>query len=284
VTLTRVSATIADLAPMTKRMGRPILFLMGDAAFDNFAVDIDFAHHQIAFRDPDHVDKPAGGIEMPLRTVRGVRVVPASIEGAPTEDFWFGLGNAGELLIYQSYYEPNALLNGRRTSERQAGGIGALVAETVAVVRHVTFGGVTFGDMPAAFIPSAIAGQASDSVHGMIGTPILSRFRLIVDYRHDRLYAMPDRAAVPAAFDKDRLGLVLTEADSGYTVTFVAPHSPAESAGFKAGDRIASIDGKSAGGLTRTALTALRYGRAGLVVALTLPDGSVRRVTLADYF
>ena len=44
---------------------------------------------------------------------------------------------------------------------------------------------------------------------------------------------------------KDRIGLMLDRKDTtGFSVTFVSPRSPAESAGFKKGDRIALIDGR----------------------------------------
>jgi membrane-associated protease RseP (regulator of RpoE activity) len=188
------------------------------------------------------------------------------------------------MLVYQSYYAPNKLLDGRRTSQRLAGGVGALVAETVAVVHHVTFATIQLEAMPAAFIPSSVAGAASDSVYGDIGMPILSRFRLIVNYSRQRLYAIPYGDVTRRPFSQDRLGLVLVAGDAACETRFVAPHSPAEAAGFAVGDKIASIDGRPCATWPQSVLSDLRYRPAGTTVALTMANGSVRRVLLADYF
>ena len=43
------------------------------------AVDIDFVHHRIAFRDPKTVTKPAGAIAVPSIELDGERVAPLSV-------------------------------------------------------------------------------------------------------------------------------------------------------------------------------------------------------------
>jgi hypothetical protein len=284
VALSHVKVSVVDLESLAKRIGHPMPVLIGDEAFNAYAVDIDFERRRITFRDPAQLEVPAGAVEVPLPRVKGVPVVPISIEDGPSKNFWFGLGNSGEILIYQSYYDAAKLLEQRRQSLRAAAGLAGVVSETVAVVHGITFAGTRLGEMPAAFVPRAITGAQSDSVYGQIGLPILSRFRLVVDYSHDRLYATPYRDATRAPFEKDRLGMVVVPDDSVFTVTFVAPHSPAEGAGYKVGDRLVAIDGRPPKRWARPALADLRYGAAGRTVTLTTADGNVRQVTLTDYF
>jgi membrane-associated protease RseP (regulator of RpoE activity) len=138
--------------------------------------------------------------------------------------------------------------------------------------------------VPAAFIPQNLVGTKSNVIAGDLGLPILARFRLILDYSHGRLYALPYADAVQAPLPKDRLGLFLNREAAGFAVEFVAPNSPAQAAGFKVGDKIALIDGKAVQAWPEGALAELRYSATGTNVAFTMVKGSVRLVKLADYF
>lgn len=284
MTLPGTTASPVDFRELSKRVGYPLTFLLGDDAFAELSVDIDFRRHRIVFSKPATQSKPRGAVELPLIRVDGIPLVPVSIEGAPPAEFELGLGNSGELLVYQSYYESHKLLLGRKISKRLAGGTGGFIEEPVGTLEHIDFAGVTFGRMPAAFILQNLAGTVPSIVAGDLGLPILARFRLILDYSHKRLYLVPYGNAALAPFPKDRLGLFLTKEGDGFLVQFVAPDSPAVAAGFKVGDKITHIDGKPAEAWPGTSFTDVRYGATGTNLIFTMHDGSIRRVKLADYF
>jgi hypothetical protein len=284
MTLQDTAASAVDFASLAKHVGHPMPFLLGDDAFNELEVDIDFAHHSIAFRAPASQAKPAGAVEVPLTRVQDLRLVPVSIEGATPAQFALGLGNSAELLVYQSYYGAHKLLEGRQTSQRLGGGSGGFLPEDVATLNRAEFAGVELLKMPAAFIPATHTASLSNEIAGNIGLPILARFRLIIDYSHDRLYAIPNADAVRMPFNKDRLGLALNEEDAGFAVGFVAPNSPAQAAGFKVGDKIALINGKPVQEWPQTALADLKYGAIGTGLAFTMEGGGLRQVKLADYF
>lgn len=284
LTLLDATASVVDFGPLARHMGHPLPFLLGDGAFNELAVDIDFAHHRIAFSDPASQTKPDGAVEVPLIPVEDLHLVPVSIEGAPPAQFELGLGNSGEILVYQPYYESHKLLEGRRLSKRLAAGTGGFIPETVATLSRAEFAGVTFSNMPAALILSSVAGTTSDLIAGDIGLPVLTHFRLILDYSHERLYAVPYADAARASFAKDRLGIFLTKDEVGFVVEFVAPNSPAQAAGFKVGDKITLIDGKAAQAWPEASFAGLRYGASGSNVAFTMRDGGTRQVKLVDYF
>lgn len=284
MTLANTAASVVDFSPLAKHVGHPLPFLLGDDAFNELAVDIDFAHHRIAFRDPASQARPDGAVEVPLIPVEDLHLVPVSIEGAPPAQFELGLGNSGDILVYQPYYESHKLLDGRRLSKRLAAGTGGFVVEPVTVLNRAEFAGITFVNMPAALIPSSAAGTTSSLIAGDIGLPILTQFRLILDYSHQRLYAVPYTDAGRTPFAKDRLGLTLTKDDAGFAVEFVAPGSPAVAAGFKAGDKVTLINGKAAQAWPETVFADLKYGASGTNLDFTMQGGGVRQVKLADYF
>lgn len=287
MTLDSVSATPVDLAGSARRIGHALPMIVGSDVLAHLIVDIDFARQQIAFRDPARgAAAPEGAVEIPMRVVNGYPVVPVSLEGAAPASFYVGLGNSGEALVYPSYYRGHHLMDGRPTSVRLAGGIGAFSAETVATVRGVRFAGVSMGAMPVALIPEKLAGDEPPDIAGNIGLAVLSRFRLIIDKPHGRMYVIPYNGAARVPFAKDRLGLALNDAGDGraFVVGLVAPHSPAEGAGFAVGDTVVAIDGRPAAAWSPGAVLGLRYGTAGTAVTFTVNGGASRRLALADYY
>lgn len=284
LTLPETNASVADFAALTRHLGHPVPLLLGDNAFDGLVMDIDFAHHRLALRDPSKLQIPAGAAKVPIIRAEGNFLIPFSIEGAAPVDFELGLGNSGDLLVYQSYYEAHKLLEGRRLSKRLGIGSGGIVPEPIGTLRSAQFAGFRFENMPAAFIPASLAGTESSTIAGDLGLPLLARFRLIIDYSHNWLYAIPYADSIHEPFPKDRLGLWLNKKDSGLTVEFIAPDSPASSVGFSIGDQVAQIDGRAAQAWSEMALADLRYRPNGSSLVFTMEDGSVRRVKLADYF
>jgi PDZ domain len=260
-------------------VGQPLVFRLGEELFDQVAVDIDFANRRVAFLDPNTVSKPAGAIEVPLIEQNGERVVPVSVDGAAPAQFEFELGNMnGPLMVTPAYAQTHELLESRPTSQRLSGPF----SETVVSVDHLNFAGVDFASSPIAIVPDSQLPPAS--IVGGIGLPLLEKFRLIIDYPHNRLYAIPNDAAVKVPIAKDRIGLLLGIKGSTFVVAFVAPKSPAAAAGLKKGDEIALIDGKGVSAWSVRDLIGFQMADTGTTHVFTMADGTVLRVTAADFF
>ena len=259
-------------------------FTLSDDLFNALAVEIDFAHHRIAFRDPASVTKPAGAMDIPLIHGLEARTVPVSIEGTAPVQFEMYLGDPAPLTVYEPYYKAHKLLENRTTSIRLGGGLGGRPQEPVATLGRAQFAGVDFIKVPGVFPSNAVRGDSSDKVSGNIGLQMLSRFYLIIDYSHDRLYAVPDRAALRAPFAKDRLGLYFTRHDDYLAVLFVSPGSPAEKAGLKSGDTVTAINRKPLHEWQPSEIANLPFARAGSSVTFTLADGDIKHVNESDYF
>jgi PDZ domain/Aspartyl protease len=284
MTLQDITASPVDFSPLAAHIGHELPLLLGDDAFDQSSVDIDFAHHRISFSKPGSQPKPDGAIVLPITCVDHIPLVPVSVEDAPPAQFELGIGNSSEALIYQSYYDAHHLPGDRQTSKRLAAGTGGIIVEPVAELHRVRFAGFTFTNMPAAFIPASQTGTASALIAGNIGLPVLSRFRLIIDYSHAQVYAVPYGDVTQLPLPKDRLGAFVIKQEDGFVVKFIAPDSPAQASGFKAGDTIAAIDGKPSQSWTQNSFDELRYRSRGTSVSFTLQNGSTRQVELADYF
>lgn len=282
--LDKLSIAAIDVAPVGRRLGHPLPFILGGEVFNELAIDIDFANRRLAFRDPDRMTKPAGAVEVPLKQAQGIRSVPVSVEGGPAVLFDFDIGNGSPLLVFPAYYEPHGLLKGRRTSQALGGAVGGVHPETMSTIKRLSFATVDFTDVPTVFPSPSNVGLNNNLTVGNVGLPIIDRFHIIVDFSHDRAWLTPEPGRIAAPFVRDRLGMSIVPHDTDMAVEFVSPGGPAEAMGFKIGDRITQIDRKPQAAWPTDTLRALAQEPAGTVVEFTLSDGSVRRVRLADYY
>ncbi len=82
--------------------------------------------------------------------------------------------------------------------------------------------------------------------NGLIGNVLLSRFQVVLDYRHSLIWIKPAKK-YRQEYVYDRSGLTLIASGQRFTdivVQSVLPNSPAEEAGIRRGDEIMSINGR----------------------------------------
>lgn len=272
-----VTVAVMDLSAIAQALGRPVPVLLGKEMMNQAITDIDFAARRIRLVAPEAFVPPPGTVELPLTPVKGLRAVPVAIEDGPTVLAMFDLGNGSPLALFPGYAAEARLTEGRRVSAVMAGGVGGAAPAALFNLSRLSIGGHVFENVPATLRP-ADGVWARDDAAANVGLPIFSRFRLMIDFGGDRLFLQPGPdLARPLA--RDRSGLNTVVRDGKRVVRFVAPGSPAEAGGWKAGDVIVDIDG---GGIDPEN----HWGEAaaGRTVTLTLEGGERRALTLADYF
>lgn len=285
LTLKALPLAVMDLSGVSSQIGRPLELVIGRDLFDQLVVTIDAQRGTLTLVDPAQFTPEKGSVSVHVDAEGPLRVVEASIEGGKSARLHFDLGNGTPLVLYPAYWQRSGLLQGRRSSQALVGGVGGSVAAATVAVRSVSFGGVNFPNVPAILMPAA--GGAGDTmrVDGNIGFPILARFRLSIDYPHDRMWLVPVTNVVAAPFDRDRSGLGVQAGVTGLTVKLVAPHSPASAAAMHVGDVIVAIDGRKVGpDYVTSGLSRWRMGPSGRSMTFTLADGSMRSLRLADSY
>ncbi|MET0271641.1 MAG: aspartyl protease family protein [Phenylobacterium sp.] len=269
---------VMDLAAITRVVQRPVQVILGRDIFDNAVVDIDFAARQITFL-PRETFEPPPGEPLPLTASGSLRSFPIAIGGIHTAAI-LDLGNAGALLVDRAFADGHSLLAGRRASTQLAVGADGPRESAIFSLDDVRVGGMSFNGVPT----TATTGLSSRAPAN-VGLALLSRFHLTVDFAGDRLWMQPYPKAEAAAFRKNRAGLSLVAEGGHLMVTHVAPGSPALAAGWRIGDMILAVDGRTIGpDYGATELSRWTGQAAGRVVALTMVDGSRRLLRLADYY
>src|ERR1051325_1387775 len=118
---------------------------------------------------------------------------------------------------------------------------------------------LTIPPPPAVFSEDTSGSNASGDRAGSIGQPIASRFRLFLDYSHDRVIFEP-LSSVGAPFDRAFAGAVIAAEGKDYktfVIDDVLEDSPATEAGVQKGDVIVAIDDRPAAELTLAAVLQL---------------------------
>ncbi|HEX5437985.1 MAG TPA: aspartyl protease family protein [Gemmatimonadaceae bacterium] len=285
MTLRVPTAIVLDLSSVAKQLGHPMPVILGVDVFEQLIVDVDFGRHTIAFHDPAAFQAPPGATTVPLNASAGARTVPVRIEDGPEVQADFDIGNGGSLLLFPSYWRPHHMLQHRTVSERLSGGVGGRHAEKVLTVESLTFAGHTFHDIPASLTKPGIQAVNGDRSVANLGIQMYSRFRVMTDFPHDRLYLVPNATGLDAPFPRDRSGLNIVKEDKRLRVLLVSPGSPAQASGWKTGDIITAVNGHPIGAdYGGSALSRWAEGAAGTKVTLTLSDGATRSLTLRDYY
>jgi hypothetical protein len=285
LSLTHITAGIIDLSGLAVQDAHPMPLILGKEAFNQLIIEIDFHNRKIAFHSPEHFSAPRDATRIALGRHRDTRTIPISVEGAPAVPFDFDLGNDGALIIYPSYRDATHLLDGRPQSFDLMGGVGGVTQTKIASIKSITLAGTQMTDIPVEFPDAAENSINSDRTAGNVGLAVISRFHLIADYPHDALWLTAGTQDRDKPFAKNRAGLDLQPADDRLKVLLVRPGSPAERSSWKEGEEIIAIDGQKIDvKFSGSELSNWQEKGPGTVVALTLADGSVRHLTLADYY
>ena len=277
--LTTPETMALNLSTFGVATSRPILALLGQDIFAPLLVDIDFANRKIAFRDPKLPAAINGAKLVPLLKSRFGRKLSISIEGRRPIEALFDLGSDTPLVISPEYVEREELLQGKKTSTALSVGAGGTEENKVTVIKAIEIGGTPLHDVPV-----SVPNKWALDVQAVVGVPILSRFRLMTDYGHDRIWLLRNKDAETQVFQKDRFGMAAMPANDCLQVAHVSPGSPAAAAGLKVGDEVVAVNDQIVD--TEYLKSRPRQGMkpAGTVLRLRLRSGSNLTIKLADYY
>ncbi|THD77517.1 MAG: hypothetical protein E7812_16470 [Phenylobacterium sp.] len=276
--LPRRAMAAMDLSAISEQSPRPVQVILGRELFEAVVVEIDFATRRLTLTAHETFRAPAGAV-LPLTPTAGLRSLPVVLDGVATPTL-FDIGNTGALLVERAYAEQHGLMAGRRVSTQLAVGADGTHEQAVLSLDRVRLAGLTFHQVPVVAATALAAGAPAN-----VGLDLLSRFHLTIDFAGDRLWMQPYRDALDIPFRKNRTGLSVSLEADRLVVIHVAGGSPAAAAGWRTGEAITAIDGRPIeADYVAGPMFDWTAGPAGQVLALTLGDGSTRKLTLADYY
>ena len=270
-----------DLAEISSTIGRDIHLIVGKEIFFRFAVEFDFQRLQLGLHEPG--SKPgAGGSHLEVTFGElGEPMITISIEGAPPIQAMCDLGNGTPLMVSRAYAEQKNLLSGRRTSSAAIAGIQGVTISTSIILRSLNLAELDINEIPTEIMNDW---QSRDSVAN-VGLPILSRFRLLVDFAAARIWLKSVPVLRSRPFDINRSGLGVSIMPDRLIVRHIARGSPAEQGQWKIGDIITAVNGRAIdSGYSLSPRARWSYEAVGTPVKLRLSTGENRTIVLAEYY
>ncbi len=228
----------------------PIDGLLGFEMLKNFAVTIDYASRRMTLASLHGFTYQGSGTAVHFTTDGHTPFIPATLDGVPGT-FQLDTGNHGGLIAFGAFLaaHPSAKPTGTTIALTEPGGIGGTSRETFARARTLQIGPYTVASPPIAITTATRGAFASKTLAGNIGSQILSRFTLTIDYPHNVVFFQPN-ARFGTPLRGVRLGFAPEQTAAGaIAVLSVATGTPAAAAGLQAGDRIVAANGISMRGM-----------------------------------
>jgi hypothetical protein len=236
--------TSFDLGSLSNVEGISCDGLVGYEIARRAIVKIDYANGKLTVISPDVFHPPENAVKVPFKFNNHIPTVEGEIDGLAGE-FEIDTGNRSSLSIMRPFAEKNRLKEKyQATTEVVAGyGIGG-PARGLLVRPHTLKIGSIEVKAPVGLIELGERGaSAATQTAGNLGSGLLKRFTLILDYSNQVLYLERNaNFSKPDVFDRSGLW-VMGDADGTCEVTDVVKDGPGAKAGLQPGDHILTIDG-----------------------------------------
>jgi hypothetical protein len=220
--------------------------IVGYALFSRYVVLLNFEKTFFRCWDPSDFIVPGDYQALPITFRRGFPYIPCTVEM-----------NNGHRVSIQAFLDIGSnmavALNAESHSEfvfsetavkhEISSAMGGTTSGRIERIRSLDLGEFTLKGVHAVSCDSNLArGAELKEVHeGNIGTCVLNRFDVILDYPNSRLFLKPN-----ASFENpcNLSGISVRKLKRGhFLIRQIAPYSPADEAGLRASDIIVSING-----------------------------------------
>lgn len=249
--------------------------ILGREIFEKIVVTIDYQHSMLTFTRPADFHPDPASVPVMLTLRHGALPnIPAAIDGH-AGDFDIDVGSSQALMLTPNFAESTGLSHGgaRSIDDIIGRGVGGPLMGTVSRARSLQIASLTI-PRPLLEIARTTSGVfAASDFSGNIGAEILRRFTVTLDAPDGKLYLRPN-SDFTQPFVYNRAGINVTSEPAGARVANVIAGSPAAVAGLRPGDKVLTVNGRTASAYDMAALHDVWYGAVGSQVSVqVLRDG-----------
>jgi aspartyl protease/PDZ domain-containing protein len=277
------------LGRLAARFGHDFDGIIGSDFIRQFVVEVDYQNRVLKIYDKDKFAYSGTGESIPIQlNGQGFPLLEgevAPLGGDPIKGkFVLDLGSGGSLALMSPVVsEHNLLGNGLKTIHAiGVGGAGGQSTGQIGRVQSLQIGKFKVPNTLTLFSEDKSGAMATRALIGNIGQQIASKFKIFLDYSHERIILEPNSTFLEP-MERLGSGMVLLADGPGHAtirVTDVLEKSPASEAGVQKDDIIISVDGKAASELNLTKLSemferpqsrklAIKRGEQALQITLT---------------
>ncbi len=228
-----------------KWLGLDVAGIIGYDFLSRLVVKVDYANELLSFYNPDEFEYRGFGkvIDAPLSG--NMFHVPLTVDGEYGGKWNLDLG-AGGMSFHHPFAKKHGFLD-KKGVKKLGGGAGGTVESQVLMFDEIEFGGYKLQNIPISMpLEEGEGAFASSELSGNAGNTVFEHFILYLDYKREQVI-IEKGDYFGKLFPRDNSGLnVLNTADNELEVEYISENSPAEKAGFMAGDIIISVNGINA--------------------------------------
>lgn len=269
--------------------------ILGSSFFQNLTMEIDFKKLRLVLWHPDKFDKKLNGYsKQKIDIIDNKPYIKCITQKPSSEEFELKLLiDTGASLSFLINTNSNTALTPPElaTPGKLGKGIGGFISGYKGKMKSLEFGNHTFDNILTHFqeINEGIDANYYNDRNGLIGTTLLERFSLIINYLGKEIYLKPNRR-IDRKFKYNLSGMEVfafgVELNS-FIVFDVLPGSPAEEAGIKVGDVVKKVGLFTADKFTLTSLDKKLSKRPGKKIKLKIIREEEKELdiefTLKDY-
>jgi len=238
-----------DIFNLSKHTGTKINGLIGLDFFQDYTVEIDYTHRRVRFYDSNSFSMPKGYEELPITVMAHKMFVELSVlESDNTRKQVRMLIDTGAELNawFQTMTKESVQLPSRWVQGTIGEGFNGIITGKYAHIPQLCFGNFCLLNPIVSFPDSA---TIKDIVNvsqrdGTVGSQILSRFNLFIDYKKKKFYFKPN-ANFTKRYSYNVAGIEIIQITPYFSLTEVLDvwkNSPAELAGVRKGDHIIEVN------------------------------------------
>ncbi len=215
VTIDDVPVAVADLSKFSQLLNVRPQGLIGANVLKRFLLTIDYDRHELWLQDPDKATPPEGAVVVPTKPSLGVSglAVDGVIDGKLKLTFLIDSGAAfnhvAESLIKKLDNEPILPVGVIKGLDGTPVRTGAVRFNKLEIGDKLKVDEPVFSVAPSLPNSAAPAGIISGGSLAIIGNPLLSHYRVTIDYRNQRIFFQdmrdPKETALNARFNKTML-------------------------------------------------------------------------------
>ena len=255
-----IALPIRNLGP---RMGQDFDGILGSEFIKEFVVELDYQARVLKLHDKDRFSYTGPGESIPIKlNGAGHPIIDGEVTPIGSDPvkgkFVLDIGSGAALILYSPFVTEHHLLSSNLKTIKAigVGGAGGASTGRIGRVTALKIGTFTISNPTTMFSEDKEGALASSAVLGNIGAQVMSKFRLLLDYSHDRIVFEPN-STFPEGFERAYGGLAMVAEGKDYRtfrITDLLDNSPAAEAGLQKNDIITAIDGKPAAELTLSKL------------------------------
>lgn len=282
LTRTGGGVTVADLPALATGSAQAVDMLIGRDVTGGQALDIDYANHRFRLLPSGRL--PFVGAIAPLTISPGRRVYESSatIAGKRIAPMIVDTGDGSALTLSAASARTAGIAKLPTTTTISFGLAGETVS-TLAILPAVSLGQQVARNVEARVEPAAGFSETI-GVAGRIGSGLLQNYRVLLDPGAGRMVLQPGPDANTPPL-RSTSGMLVGLERNRLKVLHVMRGGPAAAAGWQPGETICRInDQPVTADYPTSALAKWAIGAPGTAVRLGLCDGTVRTLTLRQFY